>query len=148
MQASRDDIEALNDITKILIDGSALYQKAGELADDANASTAIADVTSERRALCSEFQNQVRTLGGDPADDGTVLGASHKGFMSLRSLVDNDTKTAVSEVERGEDYLRDEIKKRLEDKTLSPQVQAFLNDALSRIRSGHDRISALKRQYN
>jgi uncharacterized protein (TIGR02284 family) len=87
-------------------------------------------------------------MGVDKETHGTLLGAGHKAFLNARSAVGDDTKAAIEEVERGEDYLRDEIRKRLDEKDLTPDARNFLTAVLPRIKPGHDRISALKRHLN
>jgi len=78
---------------------------------------------------------------------GTLMGAGHKAFMELRAVAQNDTHAAVSEVERGEDFLRDEIRKRLDEKELSASVRDFLTQTLATIKPGHRKMSDLKRTY-
>ena len=94
----------------------------------------------------TRFQDRVRRLGDEPRTDGSALGAGHLAFMKLRAAVQEDAKAAIGEVERGEDYLRDEIRKQVRNDEVSPEVRTFLSHALDEVDPGHERISSLKHQ--
>lgn len=139
------DAHALAPIASILKDQVRLYGRAAELSAGTDCSAAIAAVRSERQGLLGEFETKLSALGVRDDTHGTLLGAGHKAFLDARAVVGDNTKAAVEEVERGEDYLRDEIKKRADDSDVSAETRAFLSAVLPRIKSGHDRMSALKR---
>ena len=140
------DTEALNHITTILIDASKLYREAAEITDEPALQTELRTLTSERESLLTRFQDRVRKLGDEPRTDGSALGAGHMAFMKLRAAVQEDAKVAIGEVERGEDYLRDEISRKVRDDEVSPEVRTFLTLALEEVDPGHERISSLKHQ--
>lgn len=142
------DAAALAPIASILKDQVRLYGRAAELAAGTDCAAAIAQVQSERQTLLSEFERELHQLGVDNETHGTLLGAGHKAFLDARAAVGDDTKTAIEEVERGEDYLRDEVRKRATGQELSSARRSFLSDVLTRIKPGHDRISSLKRALN
>ncbi|MBC7769392.1 MAG: PA2169 family four-helix-bundle protein [Phycisphaerales bacterium] len=142
------DAHALAPIASILVDQVRLYNKAAELSDDTQAASAIRGVEQERRQLLGEVEQELTSLGVTKDTHGTFLGAGHKAFLQARAALGNDSKSAVEEVERGEDYLRDEIRKRVADADTAPRAKAFLTAVLPRIKPGHDTMSALKKQYN
>jgi uncharacterized protein (TIGR02284 family) len=125
---------------------SRLYKEAAEIADEPALKDELRTLVSERQSLLTRFQDQVRRLHEDPRQDGSALGAGHVAFMKLRAAVQEDAIAAVGEVERGEDYLRDEISKKITDDTVSPEVRTFLTGALDEVEPGHERIAALKHQ--
>ena len=75
--------------------------------------------------MIPKFQARVRAAGGDPDTEGGALGAGHMAFMELRSLVQDDTRTAVAEVLRGEKYLVDELTATSQDTEISPATRRF-----------------------
>jgi uncharacterized protein (TIGR02284 family) len=81
-----------------------------------------------------------KTIKAEPS----ATGKAHKAFMRLSSVVEDDTKTAIAEVERGEDYLRDEIRHALDGDELTMPVRMFLAKVKDEIRPGHERMSSLK----
>jgi uncharacterized protein (TIGR02284 family) len=139
------DAQALAPLASILIDQVRLYARAVEISDADLPADAIRSVWNERQALLSEFQGKLHALGVTEKTHGTLLGAGHKAFLEARARVGDDAKAAIEEVERGEDYLRDEIEKRVHDEDLSTETRSFLTGVLPRIKPGHDRIAAIKR---
>lgn len=140
------DADALNHISTILIDASRLYKEAADIAYEPALRDELRTLVSERQSLLTRFQDQVRRMHDEPRDSGSALGAGHVAFMKLRAAVQEDAIAAVGEVERGEDYLRDEISKTITDDQVSPEVRTFLTAALGEVEPGHERISALKHQ--
>jgi hypothetical protein len=61
-------------------------------------------------------------------------------FLDVRGLFDRDAAAALAEVQRGEKYLRDEIRKAIRNDELSAEVRAFLGLALDRIVNGEMRV--------
>lgn len=66
-QTFHTEIDALNDVTKVLIDSKKGYEKCCELADDGYALRAqFLKRANERADLVSRFHHHVRSLGGEP----------------------------------------------------------------------------------
>lgn len=142
--AKREDINALNHISQILMDAGDVYQRAEHLTDDPNAKAVIGAVREERRKMLVEMRERVRAMGGKPVRDGSTRGAGHGIFMKVRSWFERDTKTAAAEVDRGEDFLRDEIRKAMRNDKLSSDTRAFFGVALDDLVRGHEKVSRLK----
>jgi uncharacterized protein (TIGR02284 family) len=83
----------------------------------------------------------VRSLGGDPEDDGAVLASAHRMFVNLRaSATSNDNKAVVDEVERGEDHIKAEFEDALKDSDVSPTMMSLIVETGTSVRSGHDQM--------
>lgn len=134
------DIAKLNHIAAILIDARWLHTRAAHLADDADARARIEQTIEERNLILADTQQMVRSLGGKPAHEGSLMGATQKAFLDVRAVFDRDVKAALAEVDRGEHHLRSEIRKAMRDDALSADVRAFLGLALDRLVSGEQRI--------
>lgn len=81
------NIKVLNSVTKTLIDSCQGYKTCAEISDDNySLQTEFRRRETERQQLVSRFQSQVRTLGGEPADSGSMTGAVHRGFTRFSSL--------------------------------------------------------------
>lgn len=140
MARHTEDITALNHIATVLIDARRLYHRAAHLADDADARDRIERTIDERDQLLADVQQMVRNLRGKPAHEGSLLGVAHKAFLDVRAMFDRDVRAALAEVDRGENYLRDEIRKAMRRDDLTAETRAFLGVALDRIVSGEQRI--------
>jgi uncharacterized protein (TIGR02284 family) len=87
----------------------------------------------------------VRTFGGKPEDDQSMIGKAHNKFVDLkRAIAGNDQKAVVNEVERGEDFIKGKFEKVLRDEDLPPAARDLVTRAYETIRADHDEISRLK----
>jgi uncharacterized protein (TIGR02284 family) len=85
-------------------------------------------------------------LGGEPEDDGTILGKAHRFFAHLTIVEDDDDNTTlVKDVERGEDEIKARYERALKRSEISPDTRAMIEMAYRSINAGHDQASALKR---
>ena len=136
-QVLNTEIDALNDVTKVLIDSKKGYEKCCELADDGYALRAqFQQRANERGDLINRFQHHVRTLGGEPQMDGGALGSLHRGFTQFVSLFRDDEKAALEAVDDGEEHLAKTIEDKLEKSEVQGQARALLQDALRSARKG------------
>ena len=134
---NKTEIDALNDVTKVLIDSRKGYEKCAELSDESFAfRTQFQKRASDRAALISRFQQQVRTLGGEPQTEGGTLGSLHRALTEFSSMFQDDRKAALEAIDDGEEPLADSIKDRLEKSEVQGQSRALLEEAYSSARSG------------
>lgn len=127
---SDTEIKVLNSVTKTLIDSCKGYETCAEIADDNFAlQNEFQRRKSERESLVSEFQNQVRTFGGEPVDSGSASGAVHRGFTRFTSMFQNDESAAISALDDGEEFLAEKIEDRLHDYNLNPATSQLLQKA-------------------
>ena len=138
------DIDTLNTLIATTLDSMKGYRDASE--DSATKNAALfSEMASERSKVASDLQTQVRALGGDPEDDSSILGALHRGFMNLKDMVTGQDEAAiVNEVERGEDYIKGKFETALNDGNLSAASRSVVETAFTSIKTGHDKMSALK----
>jgi len=143
------EIDALNDITKILIDSRKGYEKAGELVGgDYAFAPELARRASDRATLVAAFQARVQTLGGAAETDGSALGTAHRGFMDFTSVFRDDSKAAFSAVDDGEEYLAKKIQSKLDEKDLSVESRDLLARALASAQSGESFAARTEKVLN
>lgn len=140
------DVIALNELIETTIDSADGYEQAASTAQDQELAQLFRRFASERRSVVADLRSHVVRLGGTPEDDGTLLAAAHRQFLNLRSAFDSDTRTAVNEVERGEDYIKEKYEVALRA-DLSPDVRQAIQTAYRSIRAGHDTFSQMKHRY-
>jgi len=145
MTGSKDEI-ILNSLIATTLDSVDGYRKAGEQADNQRLRSIFNDRANEREQVVRKLQESVRTAGGNPEDDGTVLAGAHRVFLSLRDAVtgDRDDDAIVAEVERGEDYIKGKFDTALNDTDLSPEARTVVSGCYDSVRAGHDQMSNLK----
>lgn len=145
--ARHDDIRALKHIAKILHDQITVYAQALEHADEPPAIEAISAAIAQRRGLLPAVEARIRTLGAEPTDARTLTGYTHQVVTAIHGAIDSSAEMAIEEVEKGEDEIRDQLRKFSRDQDVSAEAQAFFRDLLDDILPMHNRITALKHAY-
>ena len=141
------NISTLNDLIEISRDGEAGFRKAAEDAHSSELKTLFASRAAEISAAVLELQTQVTALGGKPEDSGSVSGALHRGWLSLREAVTSrDDKAILEETEKGEDVAKKNYHDALE-KELPADVRAIVERQYQGVLQNHDRVRDLRDQY-
>lgn len=140
------DIAMLNSLITTTIDSAAGFERAAEDAASGRFAAMFRDFGAERRQVVVRLQETVRSLGGTPADDGSLKGDLHRRWLDLRAALTGGggDKAIIQEVERGEDYLKGKYDEALADTKLTPAAQAAIREAYTSVRAGYDTASALK----
>jgi uncharacterized protein (TIGR02284 family) len=139
------DVERLNELLVGIIDSAEGYREAAK----ETASSPYADMFErraiERDAIARDLHATVLALGGKPDDVGTIMASVKRKFFDLKGAVGKvDDKAIIDYVENLEDRVKARYESALEDKELSPNVQADVQRGYISVRSGHDEISSLK----
>jgi uncharacterized protein (TIGR02284 family) len=134
----------LERITQLLVDSQRGYSEAAEIADDPHIAQMFASRASRRAALAAEFASVLPRVD---ADDGTAAGTAHRMFVNLRRLVQDDTRVALGEVERGESAFEEALDRALDDTQLTGQARAAISRLHDEVRSDRDQFAALKEAY-
>jgi uncharacterized protein (TIGR02284 family) len=140
-----DDKTVLNTLTATLNDSVNGYREAAEHAEDRQLKELFRRSADERSQIANDLRDEVRRQGGNPDDDGTLLGKTHQRFLDLKAAIaGRDDKAIVNEVERGEDYLKAKFKAAAESDALSAESRAVVEQVYQLVLRGHDRVSKLK----
>jgi uncharacterized protein (TIGR02284 family) len=141
----KHDIKVLNSLIETTLDSADGYREAAENTPDANHKTLFARWASDRRQVVTQLQGEVRTLGGTPDDDGSVLAAGHRVFVKIRDSITKGDDSVVDEVERGEDFIKAKYEGALKDDELSVAARDAVVKAYASVKTGHDQARDLKR---
>ena len=135
----------LNDLIATTIDSAEGYREAAEDATDKRYAMMFQERAQERKNTVVNLRAEVRRLGEEPEDDGTVLAAAHRTFMGLKQLVtSDDDKAIITEVERGEDHIKAKYEEALQSNDLDASSQQAVQQAWTSVKQGHDQMSALQ----
>jgi uncharacterized protein (TIGR02284 family) len=141
---SSHDISVLNSLIETTIDSVDGYRRSAQEATNSRFSSAFLERANEREQVVSQLRDEVRRMGGNPEDDGSVLAAAHRAFLSLRDKVTGSDDTAViAEVDHGETYLANKWEAALKDDRLSPQVRSIVQRCYDSVREGRDTFRRL-----
>jgi len=138
------DVTVLNSLIETTLDSADGYRRSAEEATNHRFSSEFRDRANERQQVVSRLQEEVRRLGGTPEDDGSVLAAAHRAFLSIRDrLTGSDDKSVLAEVDRGESYLDEKWQAALKDDQLSAETRTAISQLYDSVRSGRQRWEAV-----
>lgn len=145
MSTTDHDIRTLNTLIATTLDSVDGYTEAAKDSDSGRFASLFTSRATERRRVVSNLQQQVRSLGGNPEDDGTLLAGAHRVFLNLKAtLTGKDDEAIIAEVERGEDHIKSKFEDALDDTDISSATRTVIEQAFTSVRAGHDQMSALK----
>jgi uncharacterized protein (TIGR02284 family) len=140
-----NDVSVLNGLIETTLDSMKGYEDAAKDAESTQFATMFADFARDRAKVATDLQNHVRTLGGEPEMDSSMLAAAHRTFMDLKqAITGKDDKAIIQEVERREDHIKAKFEDAMKDSDLSPATRSAITEAFASVREGHDKMSALK----
>ncbi len=147
--ATNDDvISTLNGLIETCKDGQDGFKEAAEGVERSDLKSLFYEFTQQRSQFTGELQSLVQSLGGDPANTGSVAAALHRGWINIKSVVTGKDESAIlNECERGEDSAKAAYKSALEE-SLPANVTETIQTQYTAVKSAHDRIKALRDSTN
>jgi uncharacterized protein (TIGR02284 family) len=141
---SAHDISVLNSLIETTIDSVDGYRRSAQEATSSRFSSQFLERANEREQVVSKLREAVRSLGGSPEDDGSVLAAAHRAFLSLKDKVTgSDDAAIIGEVDHGETYLAGKWEAALKDDQLSQQTRQIVQQCYDSVREGRDTFRRL-----
>jgi len=117
----------LNDILERNYDAINGYKDAARDVENEALRKYLIDQAAERLRFGQEIHREIVQLGGKPVKEGSTLGILHRTWMNFKTnLTHNNEQEVCEECIRGEKAAVEEYDKLLEEKELSPQLQAEL----------------------
>jgi uncharacterized protein (TIGR02284 family) len=138
-------VATLETLTTTLIDSINGYEESAKHTENGRLRQLFEEHAQDRRRVADDLRSEIRRLGGDPPDDGSFMGKTHQTWLDLKSAVTGrDDEAIVNSVEAGEDYLKEKFETALGSDELSGEARQTIERAYQSVRSGHDKMSALK----
>jgi uncharacterized protein (TIGR02284 family) len=145
MTEHSESISTLNTLIATTTDSVNGYEKSAGEIQDQRLQQIFRQRADERQQVVQKLREEVRRLGGDPDDGGSLMGKAHQAFEGVKSAITGgDEKSIVNEVERGEDYLKGKFETALNADTLSSDARSVVEQCYQSVKSGHDQMSQLK----
>ena len=137
----------LNELIETSKDG----EKGFALAAKDSKNPALAEFFREGEHSCrlaaEELQREVSSLGEIPEQGGSVKGAMHRGWVSLKTAATSrDDKAILEECERGEDYAKARYAEALKLDLPDP-VRTLVQKQYQGVIANHDKVRDLRNQY-
>ena len=143
---SEHAVKVLNSLIETTLDSANGYREAAENAREGELKTLFAERAQRRMEITRQLQQEVRTFGGEPEDDQSLLGKAHNKFVDLKNALmgGRDDTAVIDEVERGEDFIKGKFEAALRDDELPMDARQVVTRVAESIRADHDQISAMK----
>lgn len=143
MATNDDAVSTLNNLIETLKDGENGFRTAAEGVTNPEYKSLFNSYAQQRAQFASELQSEVRALGGDPEQTGSVLANLHRGWINIKSAVTGQDEGAVlAECERGEDSAVNNYQDAMKQ-SLPASVQQIVQRQYTQVKEAHDRIRAL-----
>lgn len=138
-------ISTLNGLIETCRDGQNGFQTAAEGVTRSELKTLFHGYSQQRARFVGELQDEVRRLGGDPENMGSVAATLHRGWINIKSAVGGtDDGAVISECERGEDAAVAAYRDAL-DQDLPANIRSIVERQFADVKQTHDNIRSLER---
>jgi uncharacterized protein (TIGR02284 family) len=138
-------VSTLNDLIETCKDGEKGFSQASENVKDPQLKSLFTQYSQQRSDFVSELQMEVERLGGQPETTGSAAGATHRGWLNVKSAVTgHSADSIIAECERGEDAAVSSYQEAL-SRNLPPDVRNLVERQYGQIKQAHDRIRALEK---
>lgn len=152
-QAGNDDgdrgdvLDVLKDLVECCKDGEYGFRECAEQASREDLKSLFLQRADDCRRGAQELNQLLRECGGTPEEGGSVLGAMHRGWVSIKSkLTAYDDKAVLEECERGEDNAKARYTKALQ-KNLPANAGVVIERQLQGVQRNHDQVKMLRDQF-
>jgi uncharacterized protein (TIGR02284 family) len=138
-------ISTLNNLIETCRDGENGFRTAADGVENQELKKLFLTYSQQRAQFVTELQSEVRRLGGDPEQTGSVAATLHRGWINIKSTITGEDEGAViSECERGEDSAVKNYQDALKE-NLPTDLQTTIQRQYTQVKEAHDRIRALEK---
>jgi uncharacterized protein (TIGR02284 family) len=136
MKYSEKVSNKLNELLEKNYDAEKGYLNAADSVDNKRLKIFFKNRASERSEFAKNLRTEILSYGQIPEDDGSIKGAMHRNWMSLKSLFSsNDEEAILEEAIRGEKASIEEYNEILKDNEFAPSTEKLLDKQKIKIQS-------------
>lgn len=137
-------VSTLNNLIETCRDGQEGFKTAAEGVNNGELKELFHSYSQQRAGFAGELQDEVRRLGGDPEETGSVTASLHRGWMDIRAAVTGGEEAAVlAECERGETAALSNYRAAF-DVDMPANIRQTLERQFAEMREAHNRIRNLE----
>ena len=141
---TQDVIATLNDLLEISRDGEQGFRTCAEGVQSPNLKALFESAARRCAEGAAELDAKVRSLGGEPAQGGSISGSMHRAWTNIKSAITGMNEHAVlAECERGEDAAKAAYEAALQ-KNLPADVRTLVDRQYQGVKANHDRVRNLR----
>src|ERR1700736_3599499 len=141
---NHDVIATLNGLLEISRDGEQGFHACAEGVRSPNLKALFEAAARHCAEGAVELEAKVRSLGGEPAQGGSISGSMHRAWTNIKSTITGMSEHAVlAECERGEDAAKTAYEAALQ-KNLPSVVRSLVERQYEGVKANHDRVRNLR----
>ena len=138
-----DQIDTLNSLLQTTIDSVNGYENSAKELSSGRIQEVFRQRANVRQQVVKQLREEIRRLGGEPADSGSTMGEMHHVWEDLKgAITGHDDKAIINQTETAEDYLKEKYEGALDN--LNGDSRQVVERCYQQVRQGHDQISQLK----
>jgi uncharacterized protein (TIGR02284 family) len=139
-----DVISTLNDLIETCKDGEYGYRASAEHLRNAQTRMRFVQAADQCGVAAARLAAEVMRLGGKAEDGGSLAGAMHRGWVSVRSTLSTQTDLAIlEEAENGEDKALESYRDALEQPLPEP-VRSLVQTQYEDAKRNHDEVRRMR----
>lgn len=139
-----DAVDTLNDLLECCRDGEYGFRECAANTKAQDIQTLLVRRAGDCGAAAVELQTLIRQMDGEAGDSGTVSGAMHRGWVSVKGTLSGySDKAMLDECERGEDSAVAQYRKALKQ-DLPAASRAVVERQAQGAQRNHDEIRAMR----
>jgi uncharacterized protein (TIGR02284 family) len=140
--AERTERWVLNHLIETCRDGARGFRHAASHVGSVDLKALFEEIAAQRTQFAAELLPHAQRLGGANDTDGTIQGALHRGWMSMRDALEGSHDDGIlAEAVRGEHAAVAAYKDALNG-MLPPTTRDVIEQQSAQVRTSHDRIRA------
>lgn len=144
---NEDVVDVLDDLLECSRDGEYGFRTSADRADSPELKSLLERRAQECATAATELESAIRSHGGEPSSGGTMAGALHRGWVSVKAALSTyDDKAVLEECERGEDVAMARYNKALEN-ALPPAVRTLVERQAQGVKRNHNEVRALRNRF-
>ncbi|GAC1516309.1 MAG: PA2169 family four-helix-bundle protein [Gemmatimonadaceae bacterium] len=137
-------IATLNGLIETCEDGAKGFRTAAEGVKSSDAKALFQGRVALIEQAAGTLRAEVRRLGGDPENRGTLAGAIHRGWIDLKAAITGkDDAAIIAECERGEDVAVKNYEAAMKA-DLPPEIRTMVDRQYQGVLQNRERVRALK----
>ncbi|NNC82941.1 MAG: PA2169 family four-helix-bundle protein [Flavobacteriales bacterium] len=145
MQNRDEQIDKLQTLLNRAYDSHNGYSEAADSVDNRSLKLFLFNVSLERKDMIQVLSDQIRSLGGEPNDSGSIKGALHRTWLNVKSALSSDTEESVlEECLRGERTFIEDYMEVLQENVLPREVQNVLSRQLGLVQERVKKLESLE----